>query len=62
MTKQVTKELKEAAVKLYQEGSSARKVARALRVSHQTVISHQTVLNVCREAGVSIRPPHMNGS
>jgi transposase len=56
MTKQATEELKKAAARLYQEGHSAREVARALQ------ISHQTVLNVCREAGVSIRPPHLNGT
>lgn len=48
--------LKAEAVKLYRSGKSAREVARALS------ISHQTVLNFNREAGTEIRAPHVNNS
>jgi transposase-like protein len=54
MTKEADESLKAEAVKLYQEGSSARQVGRALH------ISHQTVLNFCRQAGLDVRPPHSN--
>ena len=54
MTKQVTREMEEEAARLYREGGSARSVAKALDVSHQTV------LNLCRKAGVEIRPPYRN--
>jgi transposase-like protein len=54
MTKQVTREMEEEAARLYREGASARAVAKAMDVSHQTV------LNLCRRAGVEIRPPYRN--
>jgi DNA invertase Pin-like site-specific DNA recombinase len=54
MSKPVTSEQKADIVRLYQEGKSAREVGSALS------ISHQTVLNVCREAGIDIRAPHVS--
>jgi len=56
MTKQATIEQKEEAARLYEAGQSAREVAKALNMSHQTV------LNFCREKGVAIRPPHTNNT
>lgn len=52
MTLPSPEEVRDQAVKMYREGRSARTVARALG------ISHQTVLNFCRDAGVAIRPPY----
>lgn len=56
MTKQTTEEQEKEAARLYREGCSARAVAKALQ------LSHQTVLNLCRRAGIEIRPPYHNNN
>lgn len=58
MTKQVTEEQEREAARLYREGHSAREVAKIM----SPPLSHQTVLNLCRKAGIEIRPPHHNNT
>ena len=56
MSKQIPPDRKAEVVKLYKEGKSAREVASMMNPP----LSHQTVLNICREAGIDVRPPHVN--